>query len=132
MTDLTRRFGTAITATVLTGLMSTTAIAQDGPYAPYEGTTLVVNFPAHPHYDAVLNVLPEFTEQTGIEVEVDQLEYLKMRERQTLELTKDEGDYDLISYVVFFEGRLRLRRPAGEPGPLLHGPQAVGPGLRRR
>lgn len=70
-------------------------------YAPYAGTTLVVNFPAHPHYNAVLEVLPEFTEQTGIEVEVDQLQYLKMRERQTLELTKDEGDYDLISYVVF-------------------------------
>jgi multiple sugar transport system substrate-binding protein len=70
-------------------------------YAPYAGTTLVVNFPAHPHYNAVLDVLPEFTEQTGIEVEVDQLQYLKMRERQTLELTKDEGDYDLISYVVF-------------------------------
>jgi multiple sugar transport system substrate-binding protein len=70
-------------------------------YAPYEGTTLVVNFPAHPHYNAVLDVLPAFTEQTGIEVEVDQLQYLKMRERQTLELTKDEGDYDLIAYVVF-------------------------------
>ncbi|WP_224825979.1 extracellular solute-binding protein [Cognatishimia sp. MH4019] len=70
-------------------------------YAPYEGTTLVVNFPAHPHYNAVLDVLPQFTEETGIEVEVDQLQYLKMRERQTLELTKDEGDYDLISYVVF-------------------------------
>jgi multiple sugar transport system substrate-binding protein len=50
-------------------------------YAPYAGTTLVVNFPAHPHYNAVLDVLPEFTEQTGIEVEVDQLQYLKMRER---------------------------------------------------
>ncbi len=70
-------------------------------YAPYEGTTLVVNFPAHPHYNAVMEVLPEFTEQTGIEVEVDQLQYLRMRERQTLELTKDEGDYDLIAYVVF-------------------------------
>ncbi|MEO0904452.1 MAG: extracellular solute-binding protein, partial [Pseudomonadota bacterium] len=64
-------------------------------------TTLVVNFPAHPHYNAVMEVLPEFTEQTGIEVEVDQLQYLRMRERQTLELTKDEGDYDLIAYVVF-------------------------------
>jgi multiple sugar transport system substrate-binding protein len=71
------------------------------PYAPYEGTTLVVNFPAHPHYDAAIEVLDEFTEETGIEVEVDQLQYLRMRERQTLELTKDEGDYDLISFVVF-------------------------------
>ncbi len=76
-------------------------VAGADPYAPYKGTTLVVNFPAHPHYNAVLNVLDEFTEQTGIEVEVDQLEYLKMREKQTLELTKEKGDYDLIAYVVF-------------------------------
>lgn len=80
-------------------LMSSTAMAN--PYEPYEGTTLVVNFPAHPHYNAVMKVLPEFTKETGIRVEVDQLQYLKMRERQTLELTKDEGDYDLIAYVVF-------------------------------
>lgn len=80
-------------------LMVTTALAN--PYADYEGTTLVVNFPAHPHYDAVMKILPEFTKETGIEVEVDQLPYLKMRERQTLELGQDEGDYDLIAYVVF-------------------------------
>ncbi|WP_107847214.1 extracellular solute-binding protein [Litoreibacter ponti] len=77
------------------------ADGHGGPYAPYAGTTLVINVPAHPHYNAMMKVLPQFTEETGIEVEVDQLQYLKMRERQTLELTKDEGDYDLISYVVF-------------------------------
>ena len=71
------------------------------PYDAYDGTTLVVNFPAHPHYNAVMKILPEFTRETGIEVEVDQLPYLKMRERQTLELGQDEGDYDLIAYVVF-------------------------------
>lgn len=89
----------------LVGLSASTVLvgtfAMANPYEPYAGTTLVVNFPAHPHYNAVLDVLPQFTEETGIEVEVDQLEYLKMRERQTLELTKDEGDYDLIAYVVF-------------------------------
>ena len=77
------------------------AAAQEGPYAPYAGTTLVVNFPAHPHYNAVMEVLPEFTAQTGIEVEVDMLPFLDMRERQTLELALDEGAYDLIAYVVF-------------------------------
>ncbi len=96
---------TVWSAAIAVTLTYTGAVYADGHtadvYAPYEGTTLVVNFPAHPHYNAVLNVLPEFTAQTGIEVEVDQLQYLKMRERQTLELTKDEGDYDLISYVVF-------------------------------
>ncbi|MFN7225084.1 MAG: extracellular solute-binding protein [Paracoccaceae bacterium] len=85
--------------TSMIALMAGMAAAD--AYEPYKGTTLVVNFPAHPHYNAVMKVLPEFTELTGIEVEVDQLEYLKMREKQTLELTKDKGDYDLIAYVVF-------------------------------
>jgi len=76
-------------------------MAAANPYEEYSGSTLVVNFPAHPHYDAVLKILPEFTKETGIRVEVDQLQYLKMRERQTLELTKSRGDYDLIAYVVF-------------------------------
>ncbi|MEM8786702.1 MAG: extracellular solute-binding protein [Pseudomonadota bacterium] len=86
-------------AGAVAALMAGTALAN--PYAEYEGTTLIVNFPAHPHYNAAMKVLPEFTRQTGIEVEVDQLPYLKMRERQTLELAQDEGEYDLISYVVF-------------------------------
>ena len=86
-------------ASIGAAFMATTAMAN--PYAEYEGTTLVVNFPAHPHYDAVMQILPEFTAQTGIEVEVDQLPYLAMRERQTLELGQEEGEYDLIAYVVF-------------------------------
>ena len=65
--------------------------ASANPYAEYEGTTLIVNFPAHPHYNAAMKVLPEFTRETGIEVEVDQLPYLKMRERQTLELTQSSA-----------------------------------------
>lgn len=90
---------TFLKAAAVSLALTTAAIA--GPYDEYEGTTLVVNFPAHPHYDAVMKVLPEFTKETGIRVEVDQLQYLKMREKQTLELTKSKGDYDLIAYVVF-------------------------------
>lgn len=94
---------TTLAATSLLALTvgSATADGHGGPYAEYAGTTLVVNFPAHPHYDAVMQILPQFTKETGIEVEVDQLPYLAMRERQTLELAQEEGDYDLIAYVVF-------------------------------
>lgn len=88
----------ALGATLLAGALTGAAA---GPYDAHKGKTLVVNFPAHPHYNAVMKVLPEFTKETGIKVEVDQLEYLKMREKQTLELTKAKGDYDLIAYVVF-------------------------------
>lgn len=90
------KIGLALAAICCSGAMASEAV-----YKPFEGTRLVVNFPAHPHYTAVRKVLPEFTKQTGIQVEVDQLEFLKMREKQTLELTKARGDYDLIAYVVF-------------------------------
>ncbi len=88
----------ALTAAALA--LSTGAVLAN-PYAPYKGQTIVANFPAHPHYHAVMKVLPQFTKETGIKVEVDLLQYLKMREKQTLELTKRKGDYDLIAYVVF-------------------------------
>ncbi len=94
-----------VIATLAVGLATTSLVMSSAtfanPYDAYKGTTLVVNFPAHPHYDAVKKVLPTFTEETGIEVEVDQLQYLAMRQKQTLELTKPKGDYDLIAYVVF-------------------------------
>lgn len=83
------------------GVVSLSSAVLAGPYDEFKGTNLVVNFPAHPHYKAVMKVLPEFTKETGITVEVDQLQYLKMRQKQTLELTKSKGDYDLIAYVVF-------------------------------
>ena len=89
------------TTLVAVGAMTLATGAFADPYDKYKGSTLVVNFPAHPHYNAVMKVLPQFTKETGIKVEVDQLQYLKMREKQTLELTKRKGDYDLIAYVVF-------------------------------
>ena len=91
-------------AAVASLMCATQAFAS--PYDAYKGTTLVVNFPAHPHYNAVMKILPEFTKETGIEVEVDQLPYLKMRERQTLELGQDEGDYDL-DFDAGFLGEFR-------------------------
>ncbi|MEP4194686.1 MAG: extracellular solute-binding protein [Aliishimia sp.] len=90
-----------ITAAGVSAAAFMAGAAFANPYQEYAGTTLIVNFPAHPHYNAAMKVLPEFTKETGIEVEVDQLPYLKMRERQTLELAQDEGEYDLIAYVVF-------------------------------
>ncbi len=91
-----------IIAAAAGGLALLASVAFADPYEPYKGTTLVVSFPTHPHYNVVVSkLLPVFTKETGINVEVDQLEYLKLRDKQALELTKDKGDYDLISYVVF-------------------------------
>jgi multiple sugar transport system substrate-binding protein len=77
--------------------------AQDR-YAKYKGQTVVMSIPAHPHYDAMLKLLPEFTKQTGIKVETDRLAMARMKDKQLLEMAKPTGDYDLVCYVVMWKG----------------------------
>ena len=77
--------------------------AQDR-YAKYKGQTVVMSIPSHPHYDAMLKLLPEFTRQTGIKVETDRLAVPRMKDKQLLEMAKPQGDYDLVCYVVMWKG----------------------------
>lgn len=78
-------------------------LAQDR-YAKYRGQTIVVNYPAHPHYDQAEKLFAEFTAQTGIKVERDKMQYLRMKDKQVLEMgKKGNGDYDVIVYVVMWK-----------------------------
>ena len=83
-------------------LSSTTTLAN--PYADYEGTTIVVSWPALAHFNAAEELVEEFIEETGINVEIDALQYLALRDRQLLEMSKPEGDYDVVSWVVMWKG----------------------------
>ena len=78
--------------------------AAANPYEKYAGTTVVVSWPALAHMQAAETLLEEFTAETGIEVEVDALQYLKLRDRQLLEMSKPEGEYDVVSWVVMWKG----------------------------
>ena len=60
-------------------------------------------FPNIAYYNYAVQVIPEFTKETGIKVEIDKLEYMKMRDKQLLEMSKPKGDYDLISYVIMWK-----------------------------
>ncbi len=120
--------------TALAGLAGTVAApayigrAYANPYARFRGTTLVVNFPAHPHYDAVAKVLPKFTAETGIKVEVDKLQFLRMRDKQLLEMSKPgKGDYDLLAYVVFWKTEYAERKLIREIGPMFKDPNLALP-----
>lgn len=73
-------------------------------YAKYRGQTVVMSIPSHPHYDAMSKLLPEFTKQTGIKVEVDRLAMARMKDKQLLEMAKPSGDYDLVCYIVMWKG----------------------------
>jgi len=85
------------------GLPVSGAIAQNR-YAKYAGQTVTFSIPAHPHYDAMMKILPAFTKETGIKVEVDKLAMGRMKEKQLLEMAKPQGDFDLGAYVVMWKG----------------------------
>ena len=89
-------------AALLLALPATSALAN--PYEKYAGTTIVVSWPALAHFQAAETLVEEFTEETGIEVEIDALQYLKLRDRQLLEMSKPEGEYDVVSWVVMWKG----------------------------
>jgi multiple sugar transport system substrate-binding protein len=65
---------------------------------------VTINVPAHPHYDAMTKLLPAFTKETGIKVEVDKLAIGRLKEKQLLEMAKPQGDYDLVCYIVMWKG----------------------------
>ncbi|MCP4398636.1 MAG: sugar ABC transporter substrate-binding protein [bacterium] len=77
--------------------------AEEFDWRQFEGTSIVVNFPAHSSYKAAMTVIPEFEEATGIKVEVDELNYMRMHEKQILEMSKPVGDYDVISLVCMWK-----------------------------
>ena len=54
-----------------------------------------MSVPAHPHYDAMAKILPDFTAETGIKVELDKIAMGRLKDKQLLEMSKPQGDYDL-------------------------------------
>ncbi len=72
-------------------------------YAKYAGQTVTMNIPSHPHYDAMVKILPAFTRETGIKVELDKLAIARLKDKQLLEMAKPKCDYDLASYLVMWK-----------------------------
>ena len=100
------------------GLPVAGSIAQDR-YAKYKGQTVVMSIPSHPHYDAMLKLLPEFTKETGIKVETDRLAVPRMKDKQLLEMAKPKGDYDVVCYVVMWKGEYVKKNLIHELDPFL-------------
>ena len=85
-------------------LLLAAGIAQANPYEDYAGSTIVVSWPSNAHFLAAEGLVEQFTEDTGIEVEIDYLQYLKLRDRQLVEMSKPEGEYDVVAWVVMWKG----------------------------
>ncbi len=85
-------------------LLLAAGAALANPYEKYAGTTLVISWPSNNHFKVAEGLVEQFTEETGIEVEIDYLQYLKLRDRQLLEMSKPEGEYDVVAWVVMWKG----------------------------
>ncbi len=94
------------------------ARAQDR-FSPHRGQTVSISIPVHPHYDAMQWLLPSFTEQTGIRVEVDRQSIPRMKQLQLEAMSKPAGAYDLVSYVVMWKGEYVKKGFIRELTPLL-------------
>jgi multiple sugar transport system substrate-binding protein len=78
--------------------------AAADPYAQYRGTTLKVSWPALGHFNNAEQVVEEFEQETGINVDVEAIPYLSLRARHIEELSKPTGAFDLVSWVVMWKG----------------------------
>ena len=70
-----------------------TAAAQD---KPFEGQRLSVLMVGHPTTDAVLKALPEFTEKTGIDVDLEVVPEADSVPKMMLEFSAGSGRYDVV------------------------------------
>ena len=92
----------ALAAALALTFSATTLMAN--PYEKYKGKTLVVSWPSNSHFKKAKQLVAEFTRETGIKVEIDYSQYLKMRNRQLLEMSKKDGDFDVVAWVVMWKG----------------------------
>jgi multiple sugar transport system substrate-binding protein len=108
------------------GLPFSGAIAQNR-FAKYAGKTVVMSIPAHPHYDAMQKLLPEFTKVSGIKVEVDKVAIGRLKEKQLLEMAKASGDFDLGCYIVMWKGEYVSKNLIHQLEPFFANPALADP-----
>ena len=96
-------------------------------YAPYRGQTVTFSLPHHPHYDAALKLLDQFTSETGIKVEVARENMLRLKPLQLNELSRASSNLDLISYVVTWKSEYVRKKLIAPLEPFLENSDLVDP-----
>lgn len=81
------------------------AAAQPARAKPFAGKTLNVFMFDHPYPRALKELLPQFTELTGIKVEIDTPGFLVYNQRADLELSTGSGAYDVMALTFIFSGK---------------------------
>lgn len=93
---------------------------------PYAGTTINIIGEAVPPMDYVVELLPLFEEETGINVEFEQAPYEVVVEKQILDLSSETGNYDVISTPYEFIGSYVENGYIQPIDPFMENPEFVG------
>ena len=107
------------------------ARAQGTGWGKLKGQTIVVNWPAHPHYAVAKKLLPDFTAATGIKVELDEMPYLRLKDAQVLQMGKPKGDYDVCVYVIMWKTEYVQRKFLTELEPMFQNAELAMPDYDR-
>lgn len=126
MKDFAAKMVKIVALVALCGLFLTGS-ALANPYKKYKGTTIVVSWPALSHNKKAEALVEEFMDETGIEVEIDAIQYLKLRDRQILEMSKKNCEYDVVSWVVMWKGEYVAKGLLQPLSPFFTNPELVDP-----
>ena len=107
------------------------ARAQGTGWSKLKGQSIVVNWPAHPHYAVAKKLLPEFTTATGIKVELDEMPYLRLKDAQVLQMSKPKSDYDVCVYVIMWKTEYVQRKFLAELEPMFQNVELAMPDYDR-
>jgi multiple sugar transport system substrate-binding protein len=109
MKKMTRRSflcGAAVTAALpLVSGLPARSTAQQAGSKPFAGKTLNVFMFDHPYPRALKDLLPQFTERTGIKVEMETPSFIVYNQRADLELSTGSGAFDVMSMTFIFSGK---------------------------
>lgn len=100
--------------------------AQDR-HARFKGQKVAFSVPDHPHYDAMLKLLPQFTAETGIKVDVARDNILRMKHVQMAEMAKPQSGLDLVTYIVTWKGEYVKKKLIAPLGAFLNNRQLADP-----
>ena len=77
-----------------------TATGGEFDWRQFDGTTIVASVPNNVNWNTVKQYIPEFTELTGINVELDVLANNNLHDKQLLEFSKPVSDFDVVAYIT--------------------------------
>lgn len=101
---------------------------SEGPnYSAFKGQTVVMSIPAHPHLDAMIELLDQFTQATGIKVELDRVDMEHIKAKQLRQLTRVQSDYDVLSYICMWKTEYVSKGLIQELEPFFTNPMLADP-----